>query len=189
MKVSREQAAENGERILELATRLFRERGIDGVSVADLMKSAGLTHGGFYGHFKSKDDLAVEAVGHAIDVSLQSEPDDLTYEAFMASYLSRHHRDAAGSGCAMAALGPEIARLPADRRDFVTDYVRARIERMEALQRRGGDQADRRRAIADLSALVGALVMARSVEDEALSNEILAETLAALTTGTETQKG
>jgi len=71
MKVSREQAAENRERIVQVAAKLFRERGFDGVGVADLMKAAGLTHGGFYGHFASKEDLAGEACGRAINRPLQ----------------------------------------------------------------------------------------------------------------------
>src|SRR5580692_1347596 len=116
MKVSRIQEAENHERILDVATRLFRERGIDGIGVSDLMKSAGLTHGGFYGHFKSKEDLIAQACGRAvakmrdnwIKVISQSPADPL--EALTKGYLNARHRDNTGRGCPIAALGAEVAR-------------------------------------------------------------------------------
>ena len=116
MRVSRAQADENRERILDTATRLFRERGIDGIGVADLMKSAGLTHGGFYGHFKSKDDLVAQACGRAMArmrenwarVIDQASGDPL--DTMADHYLSSRHRENVGRGCLMAALGSEVAR-------------------------------------------------------------------------------
>src|SRR5215211_37013 len=102
MKVSREQAAENRERIVETAAQLFRERGFEGIGVADLMKAAGLTHGGFYGHFSSKDDLVAEASARALMRSLarfskvaEGEPAD-PLSAIATAYLTRRHRDAPG---------------------------------------------------------------------------------------------
>src|SRR5688572_26849623 len=112
MKVSREQAALNRERILEVAAQLFRERGFDGIGVADLMKEAGLTHGGFYGHFSSKEELIAEASARALTstfalLSKQAERgagDPLS--AVADTYLSSRHRDDPGTGCLLAALGP-----------------------------------------------------------------------------------
>src|ERR1700749_2618672 len=110
MKVSRIQEAENHERTRDVATRLFRERGFDGIGVADLMKTAGLTHGGFYGHFKSKDDLAVEAVASSLAQSVERwealarDHADQPLAAILDHYLSDKHCDDAGRGCAYAAL-------------------------------------------------------------------------------------
>jgi len=114
MKVSREQAALNRERIVDVAARLFREKGYDGIGVADLMKNAGLTHGGFYGHFASKEDLMVEACQHALEKSLDgwrakiaSHP-QRALPAIVDSYLSTRHRDQPGGGCPAAAMGVDV---------------------------------------------------------------------------------
>src|SRR5947199_6007747 len=130
MKVSREQAAKNRERILEAAARLFRERGFEGIGVADLMNEAGLTHGGFYGHFSSKDDLIAEASERALAESLPlwsglaSDRSGDPLPAVAAAYLSGEHRDNPGAGCVLAALGPDVSRQGAAVRRAVTDYVR-----------------------------------------------------------------
>ncbi|MEH7881499.1 TetR/AcrR family transcriptional regulator [Rhizobium laguerreae] len=176
MRPTREQANENRNRIIETASRLFRENGIHAVGVDAVMKGAGLTHGGFYGHFKSKDDLTTAAVGHALRQSLRAEPESMSLEEFISAYLSKDHRDAVGDGCAVAALGPELARLSGGQRASVTDYVRARIARMEKMENHAHGSSDRGKAIADLSSLLGALIMARAVDDEELSDEILSET-------------
>ena len=104
MKVSREQAALNRERIVDVAARLFREKGYDGIGVADLMKNAGLTHGGFYGHFASKEDLMIEACQHALHQSLEgwrakvaSDP-QRALPAIIENYLTTRHRDQPGGG-------------------------------------------------------------------------------------------
>ena len=116
MKVSREQAALNRERILEVAAQLFRERGFDGIGVADLMKEAGLTHGGFYGPFSSKEELIAEASARALTstferLSKQAErAGDNALSAVASSYLSGRHRDDPGTGCLLAALGPDVSR-------------------------------------------------------------------------------
>ncbi|MBB3541778.1 MULTISPECIES: TetR/AcrR family transcriptional regulator [unclassified Rhizobium] len=177
MRPTKEQADQNRKRIIDAAGRLFREKGIHAVGVDEVMKSAGLTHGGFYGHFKSKGDLAAEALSYAMDESLRSEEDFPSVAALAETYLSKAHRDEAENGCTVASLGPELARLPSGKRGVIASYVRKRIDQMETLQEKTGDQADRGKAIADLASLVGALVMARAVDDEALSNEILAETI------------
>jgi TetR/AcrR family transcriptional regulator, transcriptional repressor for nem operon len=180
MKVSRAQAAENRERILDVATRLFRERGIDGIGVSDLMQAAGLTHGGFYGHFESKEDLVAQACARAVsrmrqnwtNVVDQSTGDPL--EALAATYLTPKHRDGAGRGCPMAALGPEIARQgPTVRRAF-TDELRPFLDYLSRVVQGSSNNLRRQKALAAYAGLVGALVVSRAVDDPDLSNEILA---------------
>ncbi|MEK1895970.1 MAG: TetR family transcriptional regulator [Rhizobium sp.] len=177
MRPTKEQANQNRQRIIDTAGKLFREKGIHAVGVDEIMKGAGLTHGGFYGHFKSKGDLAAEALSHAMDESLRSEQDYPSLASLAETYLSKAHRDEAENGCTVASLGPELARLPSGKRGAIASYIRKRIGQVESLQEKTGGNADRGKAIADLSSLVGALVMARAVDDEALSDEILAETI------------
>src|SRR5947199_8648882 len=114
MKVTREQAAANREKIIEVASILLPKHGFDGIGVADTMKAAGLTHGGFYGHFSSKEDLIAEACARAFSRSHERwskmvgrTPDD-PLSSIVRSYLSRRHRDDPGTGCTLAALGPDI---------------------------------------------------------------------------------
>lgn len=179
MRVSRAQAAENRERILEVATKLFRERGIDGIGVSDLMKSAGLTHGGFYGHFKSKEDLVAQACGRAVAKMrdnwmkvIDQAPDD-PLEALAHHYLNSKHRDNAGRGCPMAALGSEVARQGADVRHAVTEELRPFIEYLSGVVQGGSAGRRREKALALYASLVGALVIARAVDDPTFSNEVL----------------
>jgi TetR/AcrR family transcriptional repressor of nem operon len=186
MRVSREQMAENRERILDTAATLFRERGFDGVGVADVMKAVGLTHGGFYGHFSSKDDLAAQAIGRAFVQSNQWAAEakaagpQAPLQAIADRYLSPAHRNDAGHGCPVAALGCDVARLGGAARLAATEGVRAAIKGLSAIA--PGETAEDRRtgAIASYATLVGALVLCRMVDDEALSDEILAATKAEL---------
>jgi TetR/AcrR family transcriptional repressor of nem operon len=179
MKVSRIQEAENHERILDVATRLFRERGIDGIGVSDLMKAAGLTHGGFYGHFKSKEDLVAQACGRAvarmrqnwINVIDQATGDPL--EALASTYLTPKHRDGAGRGCAVAALGPEVARQGPTARRAITDELRPFLDYLSRVLPGSSAGIRRQRAINTYASLVGALVVSRVVDDPVLSNEVL----------------
>jgi TetR/AcrR family transcriptional repressor of nem operon len=179
MKVSREQAAENRERILDVAARLFRERGFDGIGVADLMKSAGLTHGGFYGPFKSKEDLAAQACARALGNSakkwdrLIAEHADDPLKAVAASYLSARHRDDAGNGCAFATLGAEAPRRESAVRRAFTAGLTALIERLTQIVPGRASAMRRRKALATMASFVGAMVLARAVDDKALSSEIL----------------
>jgi len=178
MRVSRAQAAENRERILEVAARLFRERGIDGIGVADLMKSAGLTHGGFYGHFKSKDDLVAQACGRAAQKMCDSWIKQLDQasdplDALADTYLATKHRDHAGRGCTMAALGSEIARQSPAVRHVVTEEIKPFIDYLAGIVQGNSASLRRERAIALYASLVGAMVIARAVDDPALSNETL----------------
>jgi TetR/AcrR family transcriptional regulator, transcriptional repressor for nem operon len=188
MKVSRIQEAENHERILDVATRLFRERGIDGIGVADLMKAAGLTHGGFYGHFKSKEDLVAQACARAVlrmrqnwtNVIDQATGDPL--EALAATYLTPKHRDGAGRGCPMAALGSEIARQgPPVRRAF-TDELRPFLDYLSRTVHGNSNSSRRQKALATYAGLVGALIVSRAVDDPDLSNEILSAVASTMNT-------
>jgi TetR/AcrR family transcriptional repressor of nem operon len=177
MKVSREQVALNREAILRAAGRLFRERGVEAVTVAEVMGAAGLTHGGFYGYFKSKDELVAAAIAQALDGS--PPPDDL--DTYVAAYLAPSHRDDRAGGCAVAALAAETVRSPPAARSEMTKGLRRQIDTLASLAP-GADAAERRQAaIGSWAALVGALVLARVSDDAALSDEVLAGTRAWLT--------
>jgi TetR/AcrR family transcriptional repressor of nem operon len=185
MRVSREQAALNRERIVEVAAKLFREKGYDGIGVADLMKGAGLTHGGFYGHFESKEDLLAEACSKAISHSVEQwrkrierNPEDALGELARA-YLNEVHRDNAGAGCVVAALGPDVARSSKPVQHALTAGIAAQLE-MLAKALPGTPEEARQRAIASYAAMIGGLVLARSVDDPELSKELLAATVAQL---------
>lgn len=173
MRVSREKASENREKIVEAASRLFRERGFDGVGVDAIMKEAGLTHGGFYGHFKSKDDLAAEAVTRALVRSDEKMSGFTELDTYLRAYLSDAHCADRVNGCGLAALGSDAAREGQGVRQAITSYLKARID---AVGRFFGGTATskRKRAIATMSGMVGALTLARAVDDPALSKEILA---------------
>jgi TetR/AcrR family transcriptional repressor of nem operon len=177
MRYPSDQTAERHEKILQEAAKLFRERGFNGAGVAEIMKAAGLTHGAFYAHFPSKDALEADAVEHAFAQSgrrvyaLTAEAKDRK-QAFLDNYLSAAHRDDPGSGCAIAALGPEIARDSAAREPF-TRRLRHMIDGMAGRFRWKRKGAGRRNAIHLLSGAIGALVLARAVDDPRLSDEIL----------------
>jgi TetR/AcrR family transcriptional repressor of nem operon len=173
MRVSREKAAGNRERIVEAAARLFREHGFDGVGVDAIMRDAGLTHGGFYGHFGSKDDLAAEAVARALARGTEKLSRYTDHGGFVNAYLSDRHCADRGDGCALASLGADVAREGEGVRRALTDYVAARLMWLAGLFK-GTEASRRKRAIATLSGLVGALTLARAVDDPALSKEILA---------------
>ena len=171
------ETAKKHEKILKEAARLFRERGFDGAGVAEIMKAAGLTHGAFYAHFASKAALEAEAVERAF-----AQSDNSIYaltanardpkRVFLDNYLSAAHRDHPGSGCVMAALGPEISRDSSARRPF-TERVKHMIEGMARRFQWKRKGAARRDSIHLLSAAVGALTLARAVDDPRLSDEIL----------------
>ena len=186
MKVSREQATQNRERIVEAAAQLFRERGFDGIGVADLMKAAGLTHGGFYGHFSSKEDLIAEAAARALtgSLTLWSKLADRTpgdpLSAVAGAYLTRRHRDNPGAGCLLAALGPDVSRQGPTVRRAVTGYVRSAVDLLTKLVPGKTRAAKRQKAIGTYATLVGAMVLARAVDDRAFSQEILDAGLAAV---------
>jgi TetR/AcrR family transcriptional repressor of nem operon len=177
VRVTREQAAATRERILEVAGTLFRERGFDGVGVAEIMKRAGLTHGGFYGHFASKEDLAAQITGRVVSragwmqrLSGRANP---SLRDVVRGYLSPRHRDAPGRGCLFAALGGDVVRQPPPVRRAFTDGLRGRVDALKELVPGGSAAARRRQALATMAGMVGALMLSRAVNDPKLSAEIL----------------
>jgi TetR/AcrR family transcriptional repressor of nem operon len=177
MRVSREQAAANRQKILDVAGTLFRERGFDGAGVDDIMKRAGLTHGGFYGHFGSKDDLAAETctrvmAGEGWAERLTGAPNP-SFGAVVGAYLSPSHRDAPGRGCLLAALGSDVVRQPRSVRRAFTEGLRSRVEALQRLLAGRSVAARHERALATMAGLVGALMLSRAVDDPKLSDGIL----------------
>ncbi|MDE1150040.1 MAG: helix-turn-helix domain containing protein [Azospirillaceae bacterium] len=181
MKVSRDQVAENRQAILEAASRLFRERGFDRVTVAAVMKAAGLTHGAFYGHFASKDDLVARACAHAVDPAARAaagKPYPAGMRDFADVYLGTDHRDHPAEGCVFAALGTEAARASVETRAALTASIRRRIDTFADSAPDDTAEERRRAAIGGWSAMVGAVILARLVDDPALADELLAGTRA-----------
>jgi TetR/AcrR family transcriptional repressor of nem operon len=180
MKVSREQAQENRRTVISVAGRLFRERGFDGIGLSDLMKAAGLTHGGFYKQFKSKQDLIVEASANALEETFGRWSRILhgssahPLAGLIRFYLSKAHRDQPGEGCAFAALAPDVARLknPALKKVFEAG-MESRLALIDELLSDAPDEATRNQSITLVSTMVGALVLSRAVENKALSQRIL----------------
>jgi TetR/AcrR family transcriptional repressor of nem operon len=175
MKVSRERVLESRKLILEAAGRLFRERGFASVTVSEVMKAAGLTHGGFYGYFKSKEDLIAQSLADLLERA-DIPPGEIGTIA--RQYLSPDHRDNWGLGCPVAALAPETIRSGSSARAEMTAGLERRIDGLARAVHASGEALGRRAAIGSLAAMVGALILARASEDAALSNEILDETSA-----------
>ena len=179
MGYSKAQKARTHKRIVAIAAKRFREKGLAGFGIAELMKEAGLTVGGFYKHFHSRDDLVAEAVNSAfggwkrrVEAAKSSGP-PVSYEKLIDEYLNEAHRDNPGTGCAFSALAPEIARSDKRTRALTSEQVRNDIELIAALLPVKDKRTGRARAILTFSALVGAMSLARAVSDEALSREML----------------
>ncbi len=167
MRYPAKETAARHERIVKEASRLFRERGFENVTVGEVMKAAGLTHGAFYAHFDSKDELQAAAVAYGLKVSherMQLNNSKKGKGSYADRYLSRRHRDNPGDGCTMAALAQEVARS--------TPELKAAFERglEEILSEQGGN---RNEAIFQTAALLGGVVLARAVQNASLSDEIL----------------
>ena len=189
MRYPAEETAARHQRILQEASRLFRERGIGGVSLPEIMKAAQLTHGPFYNHFESKEALIAESLKCAMDSKLElllpGKRSKAVLREFLDDYLSREHCDNPGNGCVAAALAGEIARNPGARLPF-TQYIKNTISAIsEKLVPEGGQKDEARaEALRIWVEIVGALVLARAVDDKAFSDEILARTHADLLRGT-----
>ena len=173
------EAAERRAQILNEAIRLFRERGFAGVSVGEIMKSSGLTHGPFYYHFSSKEALMAECVEHAMRQGTFEVPEPVGTSSeskakFIRTYLSATHRDSPGKGCVIAALASEIRQEPTVRGPF-TSQVKAYVERLASRFPWSSKRTARGDSIRMLSSIVGALILSRAVEDDAFSKEILRE--------------
>jgi TetR/AcrR family transcriptional repressor of nem operon len=173
-------------RIVKAAAAQIRRDGVDAVRVSELMREAGLTHGGFYRHFGSREDLIDEAIEAALtDGSRQADTgESLDPSAQLAQiidgYVSKAHRDNPQVGCAVAALPADVLRCGSRARHAYSRQVRRYIDRLVGLIRGVEPDAERDEAILTLSALVGAVAMARAVDDAELSDEILTRTANAL---------
>jgi TetR/AcrR family transcriptional regulator, transcriptional repressor for nem operon len=179
MGYSKAQKQETHKRIVAIASKRFREKGLAGFGIAELMKEAGLTVGGFYKHFDSRDELVAEAISAAFGVwqrqkeAADAEGQSLPFEKLIDDYLSDVHRRNPGVGCAFCALAPEIARSDRRARALTSEQVRKDLELLVGLLPGKDKRAARSRAILTFSALVGAMSLARAVSDDELSHEIL----------------
>ncbi|MHB8528055.1 MAG: TetR/AcrR family transcriptional regulator [Caulobacteraceae bacterium] len=171
---SQAQKSQTRQRVVEIAARRLREDGLVALSIAEVMKEAGLTHGGFYKHFPSREALLVEALNAAVSGGAYEagRGADIDLAAIVREYLSPKHRDEPGDGCVLAAVATEAGRSPSAVKALMADDIEQKLAR---LQRRvpGGPHA-REEAMLILSALVGAVGLARAVSDRALSDQILA---------------
>ena len=170
--------AKSHDRIVRIAAARFRETGVEGIGVADLMKDAGLTHGGFYRHFGSRDELVAEAVECALREGAQAvaaagAAKNAPLGAVVDAYLSTAHRDGLATSCAVATMAADVARSSAKARTVYTRQVCAYLDLLGKLIPAGKPRSRRKRAITALSTLVGAVALARAVNDDSLSQEIL----------------
>ena len=182
MKRTKLEAAETRRKIVKTAAEEFRKYGINGVGLSDLMATAGLTHGGFYRHFESKDQLVAEACGAAIESTIENAWAPLLeqgkrhrLEAIVADYLSESHRDDSGGGCPFASLGSELARSSDNTRAVATEGLSKMVDIIAAQFRELRPDAAKRRALVMVSTMVGAVTLARMVTDSKLSSTILRE--------------
>jgi TetR/AcrR family transcriptional repressor of nem operon len=171
MRVSKEKAAENRELILSAASRLFREHGLDGVGVDALTEAAGLTHGSLYSQFGSKERLAAAALSHAAAGSAARYGSVETLDEYVTRYLSPTHMEHRGTGCAVAALAGEIPRHGGSVRESFSSSLRAMVARLGNLL--PAPRRESNEALAIAASLIGALILARSVDDPALATRIL----------------
>lgn len=162
------------ERIVGIAAERFCELGIEGLSIANLMKEAGLTHGGFYKHFESREQLVTEALNSALQRSrAQTRSYQAHFPALVSKYLSPEHRDNLSHGCAIGALISDIGRVQNQARTLYTQTLQSNLNHLQSLL--SDKHATKRgEAIMAFSAMVGALGLSRAVNDQALSDEILA---------------
>ena len=183
MRYPAAETAARHERILEEASKLFREHGLNGVSVPEIMKAAQLTHGPFYNHFASKDALVAEAIDHAMGAML----DDIVATAespsarqqLLDDYLSPGHRDNREVGCVMAALASDVVRTPPAKGAF-TRHLKGILGALSSKFLSSGKGDTRAEAVRTVAMMVGAMILARAVDDPALSDEILAQARAGL---------
>jgi TetR/AcrR family transcriptional repressor of nem operon len=180
MRYSREHKQETHDRIVKKASVRLREKGAHGIGVADLMKEAGLTHGGFYAHFDSREALVIEAFAYAMDRSMEhwrKITDEVSPEKRLAlvaeSYLSTIHRDNPGHGCSIPSLGAEIARESPKTRKAFAGKLDEMIEMMADYMPNMPRKAARKQAIATLATMAGTMLLARIAGSSELSDEVL----------------
>ncbi len=179
MRVSKQVMTENNAKIVDEAARLFREKGIEATSVADVMKAAGLTHGGFYRHFASKDKLAAAAIKKAFDDIASNLQNDIDRQGakqavadYVRSYLSEQHVCMPGKGCPIVALGAEVNRESKLQREAITLGTEQLVSLL-ALGVGGKQDEVQAKAVGLLAALVGTLILARSAETGLKMNDVL----------------
>ena len=179
MRVSRAQAAENRQTVIDVASRLFRDRGFDGIGLKDLMEGAGLTQGAFYKQFASKEDLIAQASSRALEsacrrwsAAAEANPQD-PLGAVAALYLSMGHREARMDGCPVVALGSDAARQGADVKASFEAGIRQYLEMLGRWVGEADGDEPSGKAMAILSTMVGAVVLSRAVNDERLSKQFL----------------
>lgn len=180
MRYSKDHKAETHDRIVKNASVRLRERGAAGLGVAELMKEAGLTHGGFYAHFASRDALISEAFVHAMELAAKrwrkradEAPEGEGYAAVVDGYLTASHRDDVGNGCALPALGAEVSRASPKIRKAVAAKLEKMID-VVATEMPGLNEKDaRREAIGTVAIMMGALLMSRMAGTGEFSDEIL----------------
>jgi TetR/AcrR family transcriptional repressor of nem operon len=180
MRYSREHKLETHARIVKKASVRLREKGAHGIGVADLMKDAGLTHGGFYAHFDSREALVIEAFVYAMDRSTErwrklaeATPPDKRLATIVDSYLTAVHRDDPGHGCAIPTLGAEIARESPKTRKAFAAKLDQMVEMLAAQVPGVPYKAARKRALAAVATMMGTLVLARIAGNGDFSDEVL----------------
>ena len=178
-------------RIVAVAARVIRRSGYDGTGVADIMKEAGLTHGAFYAHFDSRESMLVEAASQACAESaaavaevVSSVPAEKSLEAMLSAYLSKEHLENTEVGCPLAALGSETSRQAADVRGVVTRHIKAMVDLAARQSHDWGQPAAHERALVTVATMVGALLLARAVDEPALSDSLREAALQHLLTTT-----
>jgi TetR/AcrR family transcriptional regulator, transcriptional repressor for nem operon len=179
MRVSRAQAEENRQNVIDVASRLFREKGFDGIGLKDLMEGAGMTHGAFYKQFESKEDLIAAASARALEratsrwsAAAAANPKD-PLGAVIAFYLSKGHRKEKMDGCPLVALGGDAARQSADVKASFEAGIREHLSVLAGLISKADSQEKRDKAMAILSTMVGAVTLARVVNDPRLAQSFL----------------
>jgi TetR/AcrR family transcriptional regulator, transcriptional repressor for nem operon len=186
MKVSKAVMAEHKEEIIAAAARRYRERGFQGISVADLLREVGLTHGGFYRHFSSKDELIALSVLRAVSDTItewRKIADDAAgdrLDAVIHYYLSLRHHNHPETGCLAAALGCELSRLPSLVKDTVTDGERQIVDFLSGIAPGKTKALRRKQAIVAFASMVGGMTVARMTSDSKLRQEILGDVAHAL---------
>jgi TetR/AcrR family transcriptional repressor of nem operon len=179
VRISREKVAENRERLLQVATDQFREHGIDGVGVADLMKEAGMSLGSFYGYFDSKEHLVSECCTHTIAESREKIASDFSrplpnaVEKTVDEYLSIKHRDERSRGCGLAALGSEFAHKPRAVHEAATPELISLFYAMARSLHGSSRKKKRDQSIAMMASLMGGIILSRMTDDAKLSQDIL----------------
>jgi TetR/AcrR family transcriptional regulator, transcriptional repressor for nem operon len=195
MRVSRIQAAENHQTVINVASRLFRERGFDGIGLKDLMEGAGLTQGAFYKQFESKEDLAAQASRRALESASQrwsaaiaGNPDD-PLGAVIAFYLSAGHREEKLDGCPVVALGSDAARQGAGVKAAFEDGIKAYLEVLGPLLPQTDGEDANGRAMVVLSTMVGAMTLSRAVNDPDLAQGFLGTAVEHVREGVRRRRG